>query len=91
MSRSVETPRTAFRAASRVAMVAAVFVAVVAILMLATHLRLRAAEPLTSPALAELVERHARDPANEALKEQVRALDLLARKAYFTSRWQGSS
>ena len=28
------------------------------------------------------------DPQNTVLKEQIRALDLLARKAYFTNQWQ---
>jgi outer membrane protein assembly factor BamB len=29
-----------------------------------------------------------KEPDNQALKEQIRALDLLARKAYFTNQWQ---
>ena len=29
-----------------------------------------------------------KEPDNQVLKEQIRALDLLARKAYFTNQWQ---
>ena len=33
-------------------------------------------------------EQYDKDPANSALAAQVRAMDLMARKAYFSSRWQ---
>jgi outer membrane protein assembly factor BamB len=35
-----------------------------------------------------LVERLKDEPNNEALKNEIRSLDLLARKAFFTSQWQ---
>ncbi len=45
-------------------------------------------EPLESEALTQLINRLADDPDNENLKKDIRNLDLLARKAYFTSQWQ---
>ncbi len=45
-------------------------------------------EPLESATIEALVERLSQEPNNEELKEEIRSFDLLARKAYFTSRWQ---
>jgi outer membrane protein assembly factor BamB len=45
-------------------------------------------DPLNSPALEQLMRELEEDPQNETLKNQIRAVDLLARKAYFTSQWQ---
>ena len=45
-------------------------------------------KPLDSPALLSVKEQYDKDPANAALAAQVRAMDLMARKAYFSSRWQ---
>ena len=39
-------------------------------------------------AIEALVKRLSQEPNNEVLKEEIRSFDLLARKAYFTSRWQ---
>jgi outer membrane protein assembly factor BamB len=83
------TPTTArFYAARGVAVVAAAFSAIICVLVIAGFLQARAIDPLNSPALQSLVDSLSQDPANEELQQQVRALDLLARRAYFTSRWQ---
>jgi outer membrane protein assembly factor BamB len=68
--------------------VAAAFSAIICVLVIAGYLQVRAVDPLNSPALQSLVDSLSQDPANEELQQQVRALDLLARRAYFTSRWQ---
>lgn len=72
----------------RIAWVAGVFAAVVGLLMLATWVQIQVVAPLDNPALASLLDQLKSDPSNEALKDQIRSLDLLARKAYFTSQWQ---
>lgn len=77
--------RRATVAASRaVAVVACIFVVVVAALMIINWNRAASADPLNSPALMRLIE-EAQESGDEALLEEVRALDLLARKAFFTS------
>jgi outer membrane protein assembly factor BamB len=50
------------------------------------YLALSAAKPFDSEALAALKLRLEADPADSRLAEEVRALDLLARKSYFISR-----
>jgi outer membrane protein assembly factor BamB len=62
-----------------------IFSAIMGILLTATLIQTRLHDPISSPALKTLIERVEKDPTNERLKEEIRAFDLLARKAYFTS------
>jgi outer membrane protein assembly factor BamB len=71
-----------------VSQVAGGFSLVVALTMIFSLIQLYTIKPLDSPALAAVKEQYDRDPANSAKAEQVRAMDLMARKAYFSSRWQ---
>ena len=81
-------PSARRRAARVTAATAALFSTVLALLLLANLVQVRAIDPLANPALETLRARLAQQPADEALREQVRALDLLARKAFFASQWQ---
>jgi outer membrane protein assembly factor BamB len=66
----------------------ALFSLVVALLLLANLVQVRAVSPLQSPALETLRAQLKATPGDAALREQIRALDLLARKAFFASLWQ---
>jgi outer membrane protein assembly factor BamB len=68
--------------------IAALFSLVVSVMLIANYLQLESVDPLESPALQTLVEQLHDHPNDEVLKENIRALDLLIRKAYFTSQWQ---
>ncbi|HLN19548.1 MAG TPA: PQQ-binding-like beta-propeller repeat protein [Bacteroidales bacterium] len=68
--------------------VAAGFTLLVALTMIFSFLQLKVINPLDSPVLLSLKEQYDRDPLNTQLAEQIRAMDLMARKAYFSSRWQ---
>lgn len=68
--------------------IAGIFTALVCLLMLLTYVQLKAADPLESKSLEVLVERLASEPNNAELIDEIRRLDLLARKAYFNSIWQ---
>ncbi len=70
------------------AFVSATFAAVLAVLLALNFIQIRANNPLSSPALAALSEKLGSDKSDEALKEQIRELDLVARKAFFTKQWQ---
>ena len=70
------------------AIVAFVFSFIVAILLMLNYYQLKANDPLELESLELLVERLKDEPNNEALKNEIRSLDLLARKAFFTSQWQ---
>lgn len=77
--------RTIYAAARSLAVGAAVFALVVCAILVINHVRLTSADPLGSPELGRLIaqlEERGNDPA---LSDQIRALDLLARKAFFTS------
>jgi len=68
--------------------ISAGFTLIVALTMIFSLAQLKIINPLDSPALLSLKEQYDRDPSNATLAEQVRAMDLMARKAYFSSRWQ---
>lgn len=71
-----------------VIIISGIFCAFTALLLLINFMQMTRNEPLESEALKALIERLASDPANEALKQDIRNLDLLARKVYFTAQWQ---
>ena len=64
------------------------FTLIVALTMILSLVQLKIINPLDNPVLLSVKEQYDKDPANTANAEQVRAMDLMARKAYFSSRWQ---
>jgi outer membrane protein assembly factor BamB len=64
------------------------FTLIVALTMLFSLIQLKTINPLDNPVLLSVKEQFDKDPANASKAEQVRAMDLMARKAYFSSRWQ---
>lgn len=66
--------------------IAAVFSLVVCVLMIANNVSLKRLDPVHSPALTNLVAQLKAEPRNPALREEIRELDYLARKAFFTSQ-----
>ena len=64
------------------------FTLIVALTMIFSLVQLKTINPLDNPVLLSVKEQFDKDPANAAKAEQVRAMDLMARKAYFSSRWQ---
>jgi len=70
------------------AVVSAIFGLTVSILVLAHYFQTKAVEPLNNPALQTLMTHLDENPQDQDLKEQIRALDLRARKAFFLSHWQ---
>ena len=74
--------------AHRAALISGIFCGVVALLLILNFWHMKQHEPLESKTIEVLFERLSNEPGNEELKEEIRSFDLLARKAYFTSRWQ---
>jgi outer membrane protein assembly factor BamB len=72
----------------KIIVITMIFAFILSILMIANYIQTTSIEPLNNQALNQLMLELQRDPDNQALKEQIRALDLLARKAYFTNQWQ---
>ena len=72
----------------RIAVFAGIFSAIVSIIMILNYWQLQRSEPLENELLVSLVEQLKKDSGNEQLKEDIRRLDLMVRKAYFTKQWQ---
>jgi len=70
-----------------VAVVSGLFSLIVCVLLIANYVQIRIAKPLDDPVLLQLRQQIAETPAaDEQLVGQIRAMDLLARKAFFTSQ-----
>ena len=85
--RRFESNESARRLATVVAVVSGLFCFIVSILLVAHCAQMRAMKPLDDPVLLQLRQQLADAAAqDEELVERIRALDLLARKAFFTSQ-----
>jgi len=74
--------------AKKILIFAAVSAGILSVLMIANYLQTKSNDPLNSQVITQLIAQLQDNPEDAALKEQIRALDLLARKAYFTYQWQ---
>ncbi len=72
----------------RIALIAGAFSFVICILLIVNYAQINRADPINTEIINSLVERLNQNPADEELREEIRALDLLARKAFFTNQWQ---
>ena len=77
-----------YNVAKRVALVAVVFALILSVLIIVNYIQTKSIGPLNSKAINQLMMQLKENQNDEALREQIRALDLLARKAYFTNQWQ---
>ena len=71
-----------------IASVAGIFTLVVALTMIFSLIQLKTIDPLDNPVVVTVKEQYDKDPDSSVKAEQVRAIDLMARKAYFASRRQ---
>lgn len=74
--------------AHRVAWIAAGFAMIMAVLLIANFVQMKLNKPIDNKTIPALVKRLSENPGDETLKTEIRAFDLMARKAYFTSQWQ---
>ncbi len=72
----------------RLAVLAACFTAIMAVLLTATFIQITIHDPLESPALEALRERLAENPRDDVIRNGIRTLDLQARRAYFSTQSQ---
>ena len=75
-----------YRVIKSLGVIGAVFSVVVCAMIIANNLTLRSSDPVHSKALEQRLEDMKADPRNEAIHEEIRELDFLARKAFFTSQ-----
>ncbi len=71
-----------------IARLAGIFAFVVSMLTIVNYLQLKRADPIKTETINLLVQRLNLHPEDAELRNQIRELDLLVRKAYFTNQWQ---
>ena len=74
--------------AQRIGWIATGFAIIMAVLLIANFVQTSLNDPIENKTIPALVKRLSQNPGDEALKAEIRAFDLMARKAYFTSQWQ---
>jgi outer membrane protein assembly factor BamB len=72
----------------RIAIIAGIFSFIICVLLIANYIQSKSYDPVNSNVISSLVDRLNQNPGDDKLREEIRALDLLARKAYFTNQWQ---
>ncbi len=80
--------QTKIKLARQVAIIAGGFALLLAVLLIANFLQTKLNNPIENKTIPALVKRLSENPSDEALKAEIRAFDLMARKAYFNSQWQ---
>jgi len=71
-----------------IAFASAMLAFVLCILISVNYFQVKSSDPLNSPVMKSLVEKYRNNSDDEQLKAEIRELDLLARKAFFTNQWQ---
>ncbi|MFZ4413456.1 MAG: PQQ-binding-like beta-propeller repeat protein [Bacteroidales bacterium] len=71
-----------------VLIIAGVFSFAICILMITNYFQMNSSDPVNTKLINTLVEKLNKTPDDLALRNEIRTMDLLARKAYFTSQWQ---
>jgi outer membrane protein assembly factor BamB len=85
--REFDTNDFLFRFWTAIAFVAGMFSFVVFVLLMVNYLQIRAADPVNHELLTQLRQQYAAEPEqNQVLAERIQQLDLLTRKAFFTSQ-----
>ncbi len=83
-----ERIRVLYRVASTAGLAALALTAILATLLIANYVQFKRSDPLNAPALVALRARFAADTGNVQLKNDIRALDMLARRAFFVNQAQ---
>ncbi len=76
------------RISQRIGWASALFSLVIAVLLIANFVQTKLNDPINNKTIPALVKRLSQNPSDDNLKQEIRAFDLMARKAYFTSQWQ---
>lgn len=72
----------------RIAQVAGIFAFIISMLLIVNYAQYKRLDPVETEMINSLVDRLNDNPDDLQLREQIRTVDLLSRKAYFTNQWQ---
>jgi outer membrane protein assembly factor BamB len=87
MRNEKNAPDKTIRLLQSIAFAAALLAFVICILVSVNYFQVKSSDPLNSPVMKSLIEKYKITPDDEQLKAEIRELDLLARKAFFTNQW----
>lgn len=88
MIKEKEHTNTKVRFWKSVLIIAGVFSFAICILIIGNYFQINKTDPVNTKVMNSLVERLNHNPGDQALINEIREFDLLARKAYFTTQWQ---
>lgn len=71
-----------------IAIISGIFAFLMCFLLIANYIQINRLDPVNTETINTLVVRLSENPNDDALRNEIRALDLLVRKAYFTNQWQ---
>ena len=84
----VQLSSTTQRILRQIALAAGLFALVISVMVTVNYFQLKRSDPLNAPSMKVLLERLNNNPEDEKVRAEIRELDLLARRAFFTSQWQ---
>jgi outer membrane protein assembly factor BamB len=71
-----------------VAIVSGVFAILICAMVIVNYMQINKVDPVNTEVINSLVERLNDNPNDAQLREQIREMDLLVRKAFFTNQWE---
>lgn len=83
-----EKKHTIFNIAKIAAIVSVFFIFIVSLMLIINFIQIKKFAPIDKMGIEPLLKELAANPRNELIKQQIRTLDLLSRKAFFTNQWQ---
>jgi len=72
----------------RIVWIAGAFSFIICVLIIVNYAQINRLDPVNTEVINKLVERLNQNPEDDELREEIREMDLLVRKAYFTNQWQ---
>jgi outer membrane protein assembly factor BamB len=71
-----------------ISIASAIFAMILCVVIIVNYIQVKRTDPLNSQVMKVLVDRMHANPDDEQLRQEIREIDLLSRKAFFTSQWQ---
>ncbi|MCX6304903.1 MAG: PQQ-binding-like beta-propeller repeat protein [Bacteroidetes bacterium] len=71
-----------------IAIASAISAMILCLLIAVNFIQVRRADPLNTQVMKVMIERMHANPADQQLRQEIREIDLLSRKAFFTTQWQ---
>jgi outer membrane protein assembly factor BamB len=70
------------------ALISLAFVIIISILLIINFIQIKSVAPVETATIDKLVKKLDKTPEDEELRQQIRSVDFMARKAFFTTLWQ---